>query len=350
MPRVSSLNWERRSGVWTVTADQCEAAPGFAAFLQEEMTRQWMSSTVLASEIQREINSELSSLVKTHLHLEKTVEEVDTKLATDLVGFRDLGSVWAFPMNLKLSTVDPAKTCAVIVPGQKISENLFDIVPQQSELRFPEKVVQTWAQCLNQLGELKRTDRGQDISGFRSLMNSRFMQFFAWPDLMRFAKSTDFHFFTDSYGKLSLQPLDSEGDGAIAYSVVAQVRTRMMYPSQGKWTSYMTFFTPVKVAALLAVSDSVLTVSMASRPETSLQYRFDVPSSLLYSTSVPISSIESNVKSTLASESRQFELPEIELGSGLKYRATGLSRSGKYLRLKMEPFSSSSSSVGEGTN
>lgn len=334
LPRLSlalqDMDWARAAGVWKLDAESCAAAPGFTNFLNEQLAKLWIESKDLPAYVFEDVNRGLEEWFAGTLALEKDVPELFSRIALQGRSFQDAGDAWVFGIEMRVDANADAKTlCPTLKDDVYLPAHSQRVSVARAEIWANEKLVETWARCLHERGLLKREDRGQEIAGFRRLMSSRFLQFFVWADLMRFPKSTDFHFMTSTYGTLTLAPAGS----GVGYTLSTQIASRMLYPEAGRWAPYMTFYSPVHAQLAMTVADSKLRVRMSGAPRTGLQYRFDVPAAKLYSRSVGISTIESEVKSFLAQEVFEIALPRLGLGPEIEVEAVDLRRENRTLKM-----------------
>ncbi len=339
LPRLSlqleDVDWAHVAGVWKLETASCEAAPGFTAFLNEQLAKLWSESKDLPAYVFEDVNRELEEWFAGTLRVEKDVPELYSHVTLEGKTFQDAGDAWVFGIEMRVDANPNEKTlCATLKDDVYLPAHSQKMNVKTSEIWANEKVVELWGRCLHERGKLKREDRGQEIAGFRKLMSSRFLQFFVWQDLMRFPKSTDFHFMTSSYGALSMRPVAASS--GVSYALSTQIASRMLYPEAGRWASYMTFYTPVSLELAMSVKNSKLRIGMKGAPRTALKYRFDVPVGQLYSSSVGISTIESEVKDFLAQEIFEIELPQLQLGPDIEVEAANLRRENQTLKMGLK--------------
>lgn len=338
---MTALDWPRKGGVWNLTTESCEAAPGFTEFMNEQLARLWIESTDLPGYFLKDINNEVATWWAQGLQAQHAIESLQTLLSLKGRHFSDTASAWVFGIEL---SVDANLRSNEICPA--LSSDVYALNPtadqaesNKTELWISESVLETWARCLHQHGLLGREDRGQEMAGFRQLMNSRFLQFFVWPDLMRFAKTTDFHFFTATYGDFKLAPVNGGKDSsknAVDYKLNTMIASRMLRPQQGKWDKYMTFFSPLQTGLRMSIENSELKIKMMGDLSTQLQYRFDIPKNQIRYSKVGVGRIEKEVKGVLVDAGYQVGLPQIDIAKNLKFKAVGLTRANQTLKMELQ--------------
>jgi hypothetical protein len=115
-------------------------------------------------------------------------------------------------------------------------------------IRVPEEfVLAVVKQAFGASSWSKRTYSRQ-IPGFSALMRSRFAQFFVWPELIKFPKSTEFLF--DIY---SPKNIEVSGEN-LKYQVQASLQAQMHAPKQGKYIPFMDFSIPFSSQVQLSVA------------------------------------------------------------------------------------------------
>lgn len=328
---VQELQWLRRPGQWALQSESCQAAPGFLPFLEEQISKLWQESEELPLTLKEELNTQLAGWFNETLNLKDEISRLATRLHLQGRRMMDTPEAWVFGLDLGLEIgSDPNRICPSLRVPVHLSLSEMPSHLNELELRFPEKLLEVWVRCLHEQGLLTRYDRGQDIAGFRQLLNSRFLQFFVWSDLMRFPKSTAFQFQSFSNGPFRLEALPAAG--GVSYALQTQIVSHLSHPVNERWHPYMTFWSPVTAAIQLKVADSKLKIGMLGTPRTHLQYRYDVPEARGL---VSVGLVESQVKDYLKGQSFEVELPQIQF-EGVTLKASGIERSGSALRFKLD--------------
>jgi len=190
---------------------------------------------------------------------------------------------------------------------------------KESGFVLPKDTLQALVNFMHKNGELGYRANSKDIDSFKGLMSSRFMQFFVWPDLMSFSKSTQFYFDVSS----EKAPVLSNGvmlkNGGIQYAVQAPLIVNQWAPTKDKYVPYVDFRSPLKgnLSAkinkgkfVLQLNPGQMNVTSGFRREFSLFRRVN--------TWIATSLLGSRVASYLQSKPFQFEVPEWEVGDGLE--------------------------------
>jgi hypothetical protein len=183
---------------------------------------------------------------------------------------------------------------------------------EQAILRLPEFFIkevilkayeaETWGHRLNSKG----------FSGFKSLMNSRFMQFFVWPELMSYPKSSQFLF--DTY---SNKNPEIAGQG-LDYQVKINLLSQMLAPQRSNYVPFMNFSIPLNSKIKLSIKEGKAGVMFK---DANLNLRYSWDSNYLKSnhasTKFNASLIKNNLQNSLTNKNFIFELPKVNVMEGV---------------------------------
>ncbi len=123
-------------------------------------------------------------------------------------------------------------------------------------------------------GKLEYGLRSYELPAFHELMQSRWKQFFAWPDLMRFAKNTTFLFQFLPLGPPSLENETAAGDGVISADLFVPIAARMFAPDEDLYVPYVEFRANLGGRAELAVVPGGKAVFRLATNGVDLKYRW----------------------------------------------------------------------------
>lgn len=164
-------------------------------------------------------------------------------------------------------------------------------------------------------------------------MKSRFAQFFVWPELMKFSRSTQFVFDISSF-----QDPEIQGEG-LSYQIKAPLVAKMWAPRGGSYTPFMKFTLPFtsrvqlrvnsgKIAAIFDNSNlEILALWDASYVDKYRPYqRFSS------------STIRNRMLSGIAGKTVTVGLPEIPIAEGVTLKVQKLlAPKGEDLVLQLAP-------------
>lgn len=122
-----------------------------------------------------------------------------------------------------------------------------------AQLRIPESFVLVLARQLFASHSWKKRLSSEQIPGFRTLMSSRWTQFFVWRELLRFSKSAEFLFDVSP----AKDPLVK--GSKLRYQVRTAIAARMYAPKGGHYVPFMDFNIPFTSRVHLGVGRGNLT-------------------------------------------------------------------------------------------
>lgn len=169
-------------------------------------------------------------------------------------------------------------------------------------------------------GQLDYTMKSTDIPAFTSLMQSRFKQFFGWPDLMNYDKDTMFLFNYVPMGPPSFENEKSGGNGVIEGDLTIPLAMRMFAPLKGTWTPYVEFRTMVSGATtmkLQADGKVLFKITASDQPAT---YAFAQKYVQEYQPKqkIAIDTLASAARDSLNADGMTMSLPTLTVGKQLQ--------------------------------
>ena len=153
------------------------------------------------------------------------------------------------------------------------------------------------------------------VPGFSAIMNSRLVQFFIWPELRDFSKSTKFLFDLNSN-----KDMEVTGQG-LQYSVSSNLLAKMWAPRGGEYRTFMNFTVPLKSKVQLSVVKGKLSAKLPN-PSIGLSYRWDSDYVKKYrpSQKFSASTIRDKVVDSLWGKILIYDLPKIPLHQELQLK------------------------------
>lgn len=150
------------------------------------------------------------------------------------------------------------------------------------------------------------------VSGFSTIMNSRFVQFFVWPELMNYSKSSKFLFnvYSNKDPKIT-------GSG-LQYQVSMNLLSQMQAPQNNSYIPFMNFVVPFSSKVAIGVASSKANVTFTNTG-LDLQYQWDPSYVSKYDPSQRFgsSTIQGKILSAISGQSFSFALPSIPLMEGV---------------------------------
>jgi hypothetical protein len=310
------LGWS--PDAWVVASMQCTGAQGFDAILKAEVQKMTQDS---------------QAFVAPHLeYLKSTVQAELNKIQIDFSGSKQLVTSRS---DIKVSmTVDQLKDLGT--SGAKVTGHfLVDFAKAPDEelkvlsltgdseansslasLRLPKDFLKEVIRRAYAPNTWMHQFTSEKISGFNSLMQSRFMQFFVWPELMSYPKNSIFRF--DVYSNKALK---IQGQG-MNYQVRGTIYTQMQSPQKiynGRLAPFMDFTVPMATNLKLQVSNGVLQTSLGSSTmNLNAQWNKDyLANTRGVAKSFSASIIKSRIIEGITGQTITTALPKIPVAEGL---------------------------------
>lgn len=157
------------------------------------------------------------------------------------------------------------------------------------------------------------------LPGFSTVMNSRFVQFFIWPELMKYSKSAKFNF--DVY---SNKDVEISGKG-LQYQVKSQMYARMQAPKSGSYIPFMNFSLPFTSKVEVKLGNGKAQAKFAN-PNLGMSASYDASYVSRYSPSkrFSASTIRDRIIDGLWGQTVSMSLPKVPVAEGLSLQVKKL--------------------------
>lgn len=306
------LGW--RPDAWGVASMQCTGAEGFDVILRDEIQKIAQDSESFVAPhkefLRASVQAELDKIqIDFSGSKQLIVSRPDIKVMMTVNQMTDAGSEGARVMGhflIDFNRAPDQETKVLTLDGDSSASRSI------ASLRLPKDFLKeamkrayapnTW---MHQFGSDK-------FSGFVSLMSSRFLQFFVWPELLRYSKKSLFRF--DVY---SNKTLNIQGQG-LNYRMQGVIYTQMQSPQGGRLAPFMDFTVPLKGNMKLQVQNGVLTADLGS-PSLSLNAKWNnnyLKRGNVYR-SFSSGTIQSRIVQAIAGQKINTVLPKIPVADGL---------------------------------
>lgn len=311
-----SLSWTPSS--WIVDRFECSGSGGFEQVIQQHIQSISGNSEAFLSFHKNEILNFLQKyFINTQESLSLTkkwlASRPDILFSLDVDHYTEDGSNIFGKGHLILeftkSKINEVKNLKL---DNSLASNMNQHNGKEAIIKLPESFIrdvlssayesETWSQRIS----------SKNISAFSSLMNSRIMQFFVWPELMSFSKSSQFYF--DFH---SIQNPQIMGSG-LRYQFKMVLLGDMWAPRTDNYVHFIQFLAPTNGTMNLSVSDgqaviglNVNDLKLSSKWDSNYRKKYDP------STYINISAIKNSLKNELSNQKIRFLLPEIPLMEGL---------------------------------
>ena len=213
-----------------------------------------------------------------------------------------------------------------VAPGQeymqefKLPDGLQPANQSSPQLLIPFATIRAMIMGEYFANQLEYTMKSTDIPAFQSLMQSRFKQFFAWPDLMTYDKETTFLFQMLPLGPPSFENEKSGGSGVISGDLTIPLSMRMFAPLKGKWTPYVEFRTQVMGSTSMKLQKDGKVLFKIAAADQPAAYAFAQKYVQEYNPNqkIAIDTMAGAVRDSLNSDGMNMSLPTLTVGKQLQ--------------------------------
>lgn len=218
-------------------------------------------------------------------------------------------------VNGRIELAKNSRANSETVVERSYSESSLNEV-SDSGFVLPTDTLQAIVNFLYQTGDLQYRIESNKIESFQSFMQSRFLQFFVWPDLMSFAKSTLFYFDVTTSAPPQLRSaVTLEGQSGVSYSLQAPLLVHQWAPSRSAYLPYVDFRSTMNGKLDARVKDQKLVLQMTPNDlEISKSFRPEFAKVRSVNSYIATSLLGSRVKNYLGSQPVSIDLPKWQLG------------------------------------
>ncbi len=185
--------------------------------------------------------------------LEAVIQPLDWKVSArgswrlpTLVSFRKPGEAVSLEQDRVALEVDEAEVNAL----------------DDSVWIFPANTLNFISSYLYKIKILKARVASSDIPGFQDLMGARLIQFFFWPDLLKFPKETNFWFDIRPSSAPKFEKLSLAESGRTQGELTTGLNVKQWAPAQDRYLPYMNFDAGARMQVSLLVQNSKLEVQL----------------------------------------------------------------------------------------
>ncbi|UYL08543.1 hypothetical protein B9G69_015980 [Bdellovibrio sp. SKB1291214] len=328
-----SLSWQ--PDAWSVQAFNCIGADGFSDIVNEQISQISMDSAAFVNPKKALLISYLNEYVgKINFDFSAPRELVsgrsDIKVSMMVDSFDDTNPEQMIAkgrviMTFTRSSQTGSKSLTLSKDDPKYSAST------QAMIRLPGGLAKEIITQAYSADSWVHQFYSNQISGFSTVMNSRFVQWFVWPELMDYPKSSKFLFnvYSNKDPKIT-------GSG-LKYGVSFKLLSQMQAPKNGKYIPFMNFVVPFSSNVAVGIADSKASVKFTNT-SLDLKYSWDASYVKKYSpkTRFAGSTIEDKILGAISGKTMSVALPAIPLMDGVNLKvkkASTLSNSDLLLQL-----------------
>ncbi len=318
-------NADWNSNAWQVESLNCPQLANIQGMIQDQIVQYLSSFDNLKQEVSTAIHSQFAEWSKDASTLLLSQLELPVK--------NDYLKVYYEPKEAKENDGNGLILSGIlrldypyVAQGQEYSqlftlpEGIEPTSQSSPQLLIPFATIQALIMGEYFANQLEYTMKSTEIPAFQSLMQSRFKQFFAWPDLMTYSKQTTFLFNFLPLGPPSFLNAKSGGSGVIQGNLTLPLAMRMFAPLKGKWTPYVEFRTRVSGPTTLTLQKDGKVHFKINASDQPASYAFAQKYVREYDPNqkIAIDTMAGAVRDSLNSEGMMMNLPTLAVGKQLK--------------------------------
>lgn len=248
----------------TVDIGQCEGPAALQPELRDAITSltkdQQAMNDILRDGILDWVQSSLGSL-QTELLKPRKVDVRPGLTMTWQPGQIQQGAKGLMRVNGEMVFTKDASDASSETVARSYDETSLMAV-KESGFLFPKDFLVKVVGFLQSTGDLGYRLNSNEIDSFKVLMQSSFLQFFVWPDLMKFKSDTQFYFDISAAKAPAMSNGRMLASGGIAYDFQSSLLVKQWAPAKGQYYPYMNFSSPMNGTITAKVSNGSLVVQM----------------------------------------------------------------------------------------
>lgn len=327
---LSSLDLFWPPGSWQIGEIHCEGPKGFADVIQAEIKKQLSNPDMILPTLKRHMeehfNSKIASALEQYRKPQWLFNDLQTALVMEMTGIESVvekGLVFKGKVEvqrLQSSTTQAPREDLVPLDVERTIKGINASFPA---LMLPgvalESLIADMAENRVAVYDLNR------FSGFNGLMQSRFKQWFVWPDLMKYPKNAFFSVTSRVDGRPEIRYTQDH-----RMYVQGYVDSWIYSQREGKNWRYVDMRSGFAAWVYPDVSKGFLRLSFAGQNlNSAARMSPDYVSRFRPSTRIDVRTIEKSIKKADFFQGVTMELPSLEMESGKRYKASKIIRSNK---------------------
>jgi hypothetical protein len=340
-----SLSWPQNA--WQVVPFSCTGAAGFDQAVTTQVT-QFLSSpatfqVLLQAHMQANLNNKfLSTMAGFFSGINIDTKRSDFSVFAKAISFSAITGGYQLlgKVNFLLPFVAPGQTLQESLPPLPVSMVVGTVT--NAFITLPDSILQKLLTHIQDTQILNRAFTSNEVPPLTGLLNSRFQQFFVFPDLMKFPKKSVFNFVAGILNPITLVNLSTSRssktsinsnpgfDAKLSGVAIIQAQAPMKGQSNASYIPYVNFATQVKSDVNINITDSQLSFVM-NNASVKIKTSWDQDYVSLYKPDQRIwtSLIAGKIKGTLVKKPLTYQLPFLNLSALGLFQAASLNYDSK---------------------
>lgn len=324
---MPAFNADWRQGAWAVESIQCSGSEG-------ELTN------VVRQKLLEQLSSFQNFDTQVREELAKQFEKWSKDASLLLLSQRELptGKDYMQLMFEPKSAVENAAGLAIagnlrfvypyVAPGQEIVQEFKLSTKTKAttktnatpELNLPFGTIKALMLGEYFAGKLEYAMKSYEIPAFHSFMQSRFKQFWAWPDLQNFATNTTFVFNFVPASPPAFTDEKAGGTDVITGNLSMPLWIRMFAPVGGTYMPYVEFSTSLEGPATMKLLKGGKIDFAVTTNQLPVSYRFAAAYQRLRNpnTHIAAQTMADTAKDSLSTDGLTLSIPNFVVGKSLK--------------------------------
>lgn len=321
---LPSYEAEWNANAWEVESLSCTGLEGLDQIVKEEALKALSSFQNFDTEVREALLSSFSQWSKDASLLLLSERELPSKKDYLKIYYEprsavEVGSglLLAGEMRFEYPYVAPGQE---IIHSYELKATTGRRAQAMPQLLLPFATVRSLMMGEYFAGKLEHSLRSYEIPAFQDFMQSRFKQFFAWPELMRYPKNTTFAFQFLPMGPPSFENEKTGPDNTISGDMNMPLSVRMFAPISGQYTPMVEFRTmasgPTKLKLLKA---GKIEIQLTAQPyPVYYGWAQKYVRNFNPNQNVAVDTIAKQVRESLNTEGFTMEIPSLTVGKELK--------------------------------
>ena len=307
------LQW---TGGWSTPGFTCTGAKGFEELVQSEVKRVTENWQIFLAPYRQQLQSYIQNYVgKYRVEFNQSMEvpfpgQTGVGLLVQVQELKSLEDGFSLNGAMSLSLKRGSGKADL-----KLKEEARTVSSDQATLLLPDKIAEVFLNQLFPARSWSRRFESKDIAPLTNLMQKRWQQYFAWPELLDFAKNVNFIF--DLYSDKAFK---WKGRG-FNYQVQGHVNAWMQAPRDGRYMRFMYFVIPFQAQTEIKIAHGKARLKVYD-PSISLQAYWDREYIRNYQANkyIMIKKIEEGLKEGVANQTLDFsmDLPRLPIAEGVE--------------------------------
>jgi hypothetical protein len=320
--KVENVDLSWQPGAWQIGALSCTGAQGFDDVVRQQVLEMANNSAKFIDPLKPQMFSYIENYLKNYelnigekRQLVTGRSDIEASMVADKI--EDLadgsGTVMTGRVQVSFKKVADAPTEVLHLKEGSIKSM------SNASIRVPDSLIPTLMGKAFKANTWLQNLSSSQIPGFSSVMNSRFVQFFAWPELMKYSKSTVFPFQLYSDKDLTLT-----GKG-LKFNASGKLISQMLAPKGSSSVPMMRFGLPFKTDLSFSTKSGVLSMT-STNPVVSLTSSWDADYVKKYSprTKFAQSTVLGKIQNALDTKTYTYTLPTLPIVDGLTLKVDSL--------------------------